>query len=100
MRARSASMESLYPPEDDKTHPATRLPTTKMRPNTGPPKGCAGKSPHDYVNLPVLSQRRYENVGRLLNDPGVQRARERHRQAVEEAAASANKESLYENVKM
>jgi len=93
---------SLYPPDDDKTHPPARLPTTTMhRPITGPPTACSGQSSHDYINLPALTQRRYVNVEPMLQDPAVQKARERHVAAAEAAAAASEpKESTYENIQM
>ena len=96
-------MESLYPPEDGKARPVTRIPTSSPhRHSADPPRPCDPQSSHDYINLQApTTSRKYENVQPILQDPVVQQAREHYMAEVEAAAAAKEvKESMYENVPM
>jgi len=92
-------MESLFPPEDNKIRPPTRFPSNaaqQTRTPDPPRSPCEPGRNHDYVNIqPIVSQQRYyENVGPVLENPGVRRAREKYIADMQKAAAT---DSVYAN---
>jgi len=90
-------MESLYPPELNKTQPAARVPTIRG------PLPCSRTETHDYVNVPKADTvRRYVNVEPMLSDPAVQRAKRNLIADSAEKAASGKRqeEPKYVNLEM